>query len=312
MNLHQMRCVLEISRVGSVTKAAQNLYISQPNLSRTIKDLEKELGVTLFRRGAQGMEPTVEAAQLLRYAENIVQQMDELESIYQTHEESMSLTLAGPRSGYITRGLAAFLSKRQQKQLKVQYHEMPTAQALDYVSRGQVQIAVVRHQIIYDDYFKELFAKAGLASRTLMQFQPCVLMGERHPLEQYSHLEPQQLMEYTHIIRGDAQIPVNAEGKVITGSMAISPSHIHVNDRASMYELLRGVPGSYAWSNPLPEAELKRQGLIQRRCNESGTNRDVILWQAKHGLGAVARDCVVALQDAARRQNMLLLTMEKT
>jgi len=55
MNLQQLRCVLEIARVGSVTKAAQNLYISQPNLSRTIKELEKELGVSLFRRGAQCM-----------------------------------------------------------------------------------------------------------------------------------------------------------------------------------------------------------------------------------------------------------------
>lgn len=311
MNLHQMRCVLEISRVGSVTKAAQNLYISQPNLSRTIKELEKELGVSLFRRGAQGMEPTVEAAQLMRYAENIVRQMDELQSIYQTHEESTHLTLAGPRSGYITRALAAFLAKRQQKQMNVQYQELPTAQALDAVSRGQVQIAVVRYQLIYDEHFKELFAKAGLASRTLMQFQPCVLMGERHPLAQYTQIESQQLTEYTHIIRGDAQVPVDTEGKALTGNVSLSPSHIYIHDRASMYELLRGIPGSYAWSNPLPEVELKRQGLVQRRCNESGSNRDVALWQAKYGLGPVARDCLVALQDAARRQNMLLLSIEK-
>lgn len=310
MNLHQLRCALEISRVGSVTKAAQNLYISQPNLSRTIKELEKELGVVLFRRGAQGMEPTVEAAQLLRYAESVVRQMDELQSIYQTHEESVQLTLVGPRSGYITRGLAAFLAKRPQKQMNVQYQELPTSQAVDAVSRGQVQIAVVRYQLIYDEHFKELFAKAGLASRTLMQFQPCVLMAESHPLAQYQQVEQQQLSAFTHVIRGDAQIPVNNDGKVITGSIAVSPSRIHVHDRASMYEMLRGVPGSYAWSNPLPEVELKRQGLIQRRCSQSGNNRDVALWQAKHGLSSVARDCLVALQDAARRQNMLLLTMD--
>ena len=137
MNLQQMRCVLEVSRVGSVTRAAQNLYISQPNLSRTIKELEKELGVPLFRRGAQGMEPTVQAAQFLRYAQSIIQQMDELESIYQHQEEGLRLSIVGPHSGYITRGLAAFLNRQNQHTaLEVQYHEMEASDAMDAVSRG--------------------------------------------------------------------------------------------------------------------------------------------------------------------------------
>lgn len=202
MNLQQLRCVLEIARVGSVTKAAQNLYISQPNLSRTIKELEKELGVSLFRRGAQGMEPTVEAAQLLRYAETILRQVGELESIYRTHEQTMRLALAGPHSGYITRALAAFLAKQQGRPLNVSYQESATAQALDAVSRGQVQIAVVRYQLLYDDYFKELFAKAGLASRTLLRFTPCVLMAPGHPLAGQGTLQYDQLQQYPQILRG--------------------------------------------------------------------------------------------------------------
>lgn len=307
MNLQQLRCVLEIARVGSVTKAAQNLYISQPNLSRTIKELEKELGVTLFRRGAQGMEPTVEAAQLLRYAETIVGQVDELETIYRTHEETMRLALAGPHSGYITRGLAAFLAKQQGRPMNVNYQESATAQALDAVSRGQVQIAVVRYQLVYDDYFKELFAKAGLASRTLLRFSPCVLMAPGHPLAEKDVLEFSMLQPYQQILRGDAQL---AEQEQRTTDQ-VPGGRIYVQDRASMYELLRGVPGSYAWSNPLPEAECRRHGLVQRRCAGMTLNRDVALWQAKYGLAPIARDCLVALQEAAGRQSMLLSVMQQ-
>lgn len=280
MNLQQLRCVLEIARVGSVTKAAQNLYISQPNLSRTIKELEKELGVSLFRRGAQGMEPTVEAAQLLRYAETILRQVGELESIYRTHEQTMRLALAGPHSGYITRALASFLAKQQGRPLNVSYQESATAQALDAVSRGQVQIAVVRYQLLYDDYFKELFAKAGLASRTLLRFNPCVLMAPDHPLAGQELLDYEQLQQYPQILRGDAQL---AERTEFAAPAPEPAGRIHVQDRASMYELLRGVPGSYAWSNPLPEAECRRQGLVQRRCAGVAMNRDVALWQAKYG-----------------------------
>ena len=307
MNIQQLRCILEIARVGSVTKAAQNLYLSQPNLSRTIKELEKELGVSLFRRGAQGMEPTVEAAQLLRYAETIVRQVDELESIYQTHEETMRLSLAGPHSGYITRGLASFLAKQQGRPLNVSYQESATTHALDAVSRGQVQIAVVRYQLVYDSYFKELFAKAGLASRTLLRFSPCVLMAPTHPLAEQETVEYAMLRSYPQILRGDAQL-AEQSGQTVANTPG---GRIYVQDRASMYELLRGIPGSYAWSNPLPEAECRRHGLVQHPCPGVALNRDVALWQAKYGLAPIARDCLVALQEAAGRQGMLLNVMQQ-
>ena len=56
MNYQQLRCIVEIARVGSITKAAENLYMNQPNLSRTVIEFEKEYGVTLFIRNFLGFE----------------------------------------------------------------------------------------------------------------------------------------------------------------------------------------------------------------------------------------------------------------
>ena len=199
-------------------------------------------------------------------------------------------------------------AKQQGRPLNVSYQESATAQALDAVGRGQVQIAVVRYQLLYDDYFKELFAKAGLASRTLLRFTPCVLMAKGHPLAGQGSLQYDQLQQYPQILRGDAQL---AEQTEFAAPPQEPAGRIHVQDRASMYELLRGVPGSYAWSNPLPEAECRRHGLVQQRCAGVAMNRDVALWQAKYGLSPLARDCLVALQEAASRQGMLLRAMQK-
>ena len=58
MNTTALRYVVEVNRVRSITKAAQNLYMGQPNLSRAIKDLESELGITIFKRTAKGVTPT--------------------------------------------------------------------------------------------------------------------------------------------------------------------------------------------------------------------------------------------------------------
>ena len=58
MNLQQLKYAVEIARVGSISKAAKNLYMGQPNLSKSIKELEAELGQTLFSRTARGVQPT--------------------------------------------------------------------------------------------------------------------------------------------------------------------------------------------------------------------------------------------------------------
>ena len=76
MNLQQLRCVLEIARVGSVTKAASNLGISQPTLSKQIKDLEAELGCKLFVRSSYSVRLTEEGMVLRRRAEDIVGMVD--------------------------------------------------------------------------------------------------------------------------------------------------------------------------------------------------------------------------------------------
>ena len=65
LNLQQLRYVAEVERVGSISRAAKNLYMGQPNLSKAIKELESEIRVTIFKRTARGVEPTPMGEQFL-------------------------------------------------------------------------------------------------------------------------------------------------------------------------------------------------------------------------------------------------------
>ena len=71
MNIQQLRCIVEIARVGSITKAAENLYMNQPNLSRTVIEFEKEYGITLFIRNSQGVILT-DGKKVVEKAEEII------------------------------------------------------------------------------------------------------------------------------------------------------------------------------------------------------------------------------------------------
>ena len=82
MNLLYLRYALAVAANGSINKAAEKLYMDQPNLSRCIKDLEASLGVSIFTRSTRGMKPTPEGAEFLKYAEKILKQVDAVENMF--------------------------------------------------------------------------------------------------------------------------------------------------------------------------------------------------------------------------------------
>lgn len=97
MTLTQLRYVIAIANAGSMNEAARNLFISQPSLSSTVKDLEEEIGVELFRRSNRGIFVTPEGEEFLGYARQVVEQYELMESKYISKKPSKRSS-AFPRS----------------------------------------------------------------------------------------------------------------------------------------------------------------------------------------------------------------------
>ena len=82
MNLLHLKYAIEVAKCGSMGKASETLLIATPNLSRSIKDLERSLGVKIFVRSTKGIVPTPEGETFLHYANSILKQVDEIEGIF--------------------------------------------------------------------------------------------------------------------------------------------------------------------------------------------------------------------------------------
>lgn len=78
INTQSFYFVLEVNKCGSISRASQNLFISQPNLSTQIKSLEEILGFQIFQRSAKGITPTVEGALFIKSAEIIVTELENI------------------------------------------------------------------------------------------------------------------------------------------------------------------------------------------------------------------------------------------
>ena len=109
MNILHLKYAVEVAKTRSISKAAENLYMGQPNLSRAIKELEESLGITIFRRTTKGISITPDGEEFLQYARQIVQKVDEVEQIYHNgRQKKQSFSVSVPRASYLSYAMADF------------------------------------------------------------------------------------------------------------------------------------------------------------------------------------------------------------
>ena len=111
MNILHLKYAVEVERTRSISKAAQNLYMGQPNLSRTIKELEESLGITIFKRTSHGISLTPQGEEFMQYARNIISQVEQVEALYQGSKKRQNFSVLAPRSGYIAEAFAQLAEK---------------------------------------------------------------------------------------------------------------------------------------------------------------------------------------------------------
>ena len=109
LNILHFKYAVEIAKTKSISKAAENLYMGQPNLSRAIKELEEHLGITIFRRTSRGITVTAEGEEFLQYANRIIAQVEQVEDIYiNGKRKKKQFSVSVPRTTYIAQAFTEF------------------------------------------------------------------------------------------------------------------------------------------------------------------------------------------------------------
>lgn len=282
MNITYLRYAVEIQKTQSITKAAHNLFMGQPNLSKAIKELEQEIGISLFRRTSRGVVPTQKGEEFLKYASTILSQVDELESLYcKPDREPVRFNVSVPRATYVSVAFAEFAQRFQnEKQLQLSMKETSSLGAVNDVASGDSEIAVVRWQKIYEDYYIHLLRENELHFDVIWEFSLCLLMNEKNPLASLPQVPYHMLDGYTEITQGDFQLPSLAFSKIKkTAGFSSPPKRISIYDRGSQYDLLQRMTNSYMWVSPIPQEILKQHHLVTRSCPLSDViNKDVIIY----------------------------------
>ena len=289
MNTAYLAYALEIERVGSITQAAQNLFMAQPNLSKALKELEKELGYPIFKRTALGVKATQEGEEFLFHAKHIMEQLEAMGRISQRSNGDKALyKLSIPRGSYIVNGFTSFISElAMDKGMEITINETNDLGTISNVVDHNYNLGIIRYQSGNEDYFLSLLKNNHLCYETIWEFEYVLVMSKQHPLAKKQEITMEDLKGYTKITHGDMALPHEKYSGIKT---AQTGNVIYVYERGSQFDLLANVPSTYMWVSPIPQQLLDKNQLIQRSC-KTGNNlyKDVMIYREDYQFGEYDR-----------------------
>lgn len=288
MNLMHIKYAVEVANEGSINKAAEKLYVGQPNLSRAIKELEASLGVKIFERSAKGMGLTSDGETFIRYAKTILRQVDEVESIFNgSGSVKKRFSISVPRASYISDAFARFShSLTNEAEAEIIYKETNSLRAIKNILHEDYKLGIIRYAENYDKYFKTMLDEKDMQYEMITEFSYVLAMSRDNPLASAEKITFDALKDYIEIAHADPYVPSLPLSQVRKEELPDNIGRrIFVFERASQFELLSENPETFMWVSPIPQKLLDRYDLVQIPCEENKKiYKDILIYKRDYKL----------------------------
>ena len=195
MNIQQLRYVVAIANSGTFREAAEKMYVSQPSLSISVRDLEKELGFKIFRRTSSGTFLTRRGMEFYEKAQELVKGFDVFQNQYANPEEEKDeFSIASQHYDFLPPTITAF-SQQYPEYKNFRIFESTTVQILDEVAQGHSEIGIIYLNNQNQKGIMQRIEKLGLEVIELIPFQTHIYLREGHPLAKKKELVMDDLVD---------------------------------------------------------------------------------------------------------------------
>lgn len=304
MNLLHMKYAVEVARVGSLNKAAETLMIAQPNISRSIKELEADLGITIFQRSAKGMVLTPDGEEFMDYARDILHRIDKIEQSYKDgSHKKRKFSISVPRACYISAAMAEFSKNIGDAPVEIFYKETNSKKTIKKLLENEYKLGIIRYSDNYDKYYKSMLEEKGLSYELVAEFSYVLIMSKDNPLASKETIAYDDLSNYVEIAHADPYVPTLSMSKVFREELPDKvDQRIFVFERGSQFDLLSANPKTFMWVSPASQEVLDRYNLVQRVCEgNKKVYRDVLIYHKGYKLTKLDRDFITALCESRRK-----------
>lgn len=299
-----MKYAVEVAKCGSLNKASEILLIAQPNLSRSIKDLESDLGIVIFERTTRGMFLTPEGEEFINYAKGILDQIEQVEKYYRENSvRKQKFSISVPRACYISEAFAEFSKSLTREPAEVFYKETNSQSTIRNILENNYNLGIIRYAEHYDRYFKDMLEEKDICYELVTEFRYHLLMSNENPLAGKQSISFEDLSGLIEIAHADPYVPSMPLSKVMKEELPDNiDRRIFIYERGSQFDLLSRNPETFMWVSLVPRDIVDRYHLTERICiDNTKVYKDVLVYRNGYKLSQLDKQFITALCEAKRK-----------
>ena len=243
MTLQQLRYVVMVAETGTITEAANKLYISQPSLTNAIHELEKEMNLVIFHRTNKGISLSKEGDDFLGYARQVLEQASILEDHYKGNKGGKKqFCVSTQHYSFAVNAFVDLIKKYGQEEYDFSLRETQTYEIIEDVAKMRSEIGILFLNDFNEAVIGKILKSHDLQFHLLFIAKPHVFISRKHPLAANSVIINKELEEYPYLSfeQGEHNSFYFSE-EIFSASER--KKNIRVRDRATLFNLLIGLNG---------------------------------------------------------------------
>ena len=243
MTITQLKYIITISENGSLNKAAEVLFVSQPSLTSAVRELEKELGITLLNRGGKGVTLTNDGAEFLQYARQVVAQYERLLEKYgKGGTLRKKFGISTQHYSFAVKSFVEMVKQFDTDEYEFAIRETKTADVIEDVTTGKSEVGILYLSDFNRKAIGKFLKSNQLEFHSLIQCEPYVYLWKGHPLAKQKSIRLTELRDYPCL-----SFEQGVSGNFYFAEEILSTYDyirtIKATDRATMLNLMVGLNG---------------------------------------------------------------------
>lgn len=243
MTLQQLKYAITVAETGTITEAANKLYISQPSLTNAIHELEKEMNIIIFNRTNKGISISKEGEDFLGYARQVLEQAAILEDKYKGNNGGKKkFCVSTQHYSFAVNAFVDLIKKFGQDEYDFSLRETQTYEIIEDVARMRSEIGILFLNDFNEKVITKILKLYDLEFHQLFVARPHVFISRKHPLAQNQVITNEELEQYPYLSFEQGEHNSFYFSEEIF-SATERKKNIRVRDRATLFNLLIGLNG---------------------------------------------------------------------
>lgn len=261
MKLQQLRYVVKVAECGSITEASRRLFVSQPSITASIRDLENEMGVHIFERTNKGVIVSEEGETFLGYARQVLDQADLLEGKYKgTSEQVPHFSVSCQHYSFAVNAFVDVIREFDAARYDFTLREEQTHEIIEDVAHMKSELGILYLSEHNREVIERMLAANELVFEGLFCATPHVFVCADHPLADHASVTLEDLEDYPFLSYEQGNYNSFYYSEELTSTFE-RRKNIRVRDRATLFNLAMGLNG-YTVCSGVISHELNGPGII--------------------------------------------------